>query len=152
MLSISRVEVRAYSRATEVVDRVKTAVLNLYPVDFREDIKITTTNTTSHSKTPIAVITAVTQVKRIAEETLTHILTNLSNEDKIMLKNTLDQRVNEKCVLFVRIDKQAALLGKVSLAKNPDLMSVKVYLTMYPRCKRDFMITRILNQLHIEGE
>ena len=135
-----------------MLDRVKTAVLNLYPVDFRNDIKIITTNATSHSKTPIVVIKAMTQVKRIAEETLTHILTNLSNEDKIILKNTLDRRVNEKCVLFVRIDKQDAFLGQVSLAKNPDLMSVKVYFTMYPRCKREFMITSILNQLHINGE
>ena len=152
MLSISKVEVRAYSRATEVLDRVKTAILNLYPTDFRDAIKITTTNTTSHSKTPIVVVAAITQVKRIAEETLNHILTNLSNEDKNTLENTLHQRVNEKCVLFVRIDKQAAFLGKVSLAKNPDLMSVKVYLTMYPRCNRDYMITNILKLLHTEGE
>ena len=152
MLSITKVEVRAYSRATEMLDRVKTAVLNLYPPDFRKDIGITTTNTTSHSKTPIVVITAITQVNRIAEETLNHILTNLSNEDRIALRNTLHQRINEKCVLFVRIDKQDAFLGKVSLAKNPDLMSVKVYFTMYPRCNRDFMITNITNQLHIDGE
>lgn len=152
MLSITKVEVRAYSRATEVLDRVKTAILNLYPANFREDINTTTTKTTSHSKTPILVVKAITQAKRIAEETFNHILKNLSKEDKITLENTILQRVNEKCVLFIRIDKQAAFLGEVKLANTPDLVSVKVNFTMYPRCNRDTMIAHIIDQLHTDGE
>ena len=152
MLSIARVEVRAYSRATEVLDRVKTAILNLYPDDIRDAIEVTTVKTTSHSKTPIIVITASTKAKKNAEYAFNHIISNLSEEDKIELKNTLYQRINDKCVLFVRIDKQAAYLGEVRLARNPDLVSVKVHISMYPRCDKDTIITRITDQLQSEGE
>ena len=151
LLSITKVEARAYSRSTEVLDRVKTAVLNLYPPNFREDIEITTTNTTSHIKHPIVIIEAVTQKKQIAEQTFDYIIQKLSIEDKIELKNTLHQRISEKCTLFVRIDKQAAFLDKIRLADTSDLVSVKVSVTMYPRCNRDTIITNIIAQLCIDG-
>jgi RNA binding exosome subunit len=152
MLSVTRVEARAYSRATEVLDRVKTAVLNLYPPTSRENIEITTTKTTSYTKLPIIIIKAITQKKQSAVEMFDYMLANLSKEDKIVLKNTLHQRISEKCVLFVRIDKQAAFLGRIRLADKPDLVSIKVYVTMYPRCNRDTMIANIIKQLNTDGE
>jgi hypothetical protein len=135
-----------------VLDRVQTAVLNLYPPNLREHIKIEIERATSYSKTPIVVITATIHKKDAAESTFRYIISHLTDEDKSELAQTLYQRVNEKCVLYVRIDKQAAYLDKIRLSKSPDLVHVQVHFIMYPRCDRDTVIAQIMDRLHGNGK
>jgi RNA binding exosome subunit len=133
-----------------VLERVQTAVLNLYPSNLRENIEIEVDRATSYSKTPIVIVTASTQKKTIAEKTFHHIINHLTIEDKEELARTLSQRINEKCVLFVRIDKQAAFLGEIRLSKSPDLVHVEIRFIMYPRCDKETVIAHIMDQIHTE--
>jgi RNA binding exosome subunit len=149
---VSRVEARAYSRATEVLDRVKGAVLNLYPPSTRESVKIETNSTTSHHQSTIVIVNAVLEKKKLCGQVLEYLLDSLSESDKRTLKKTLRKRLDEKCSLFLRLDKQAAFLGKIQLADSPDLINIRVQLIQYPRCIQDDAITTINKYLDIEGE
>jgi RNA binding exosome subunit len=131
---ISRIETRAYSRGTEIIERVTEAVLNLYPEDMRDSVKITTESIESHRNTKIIVILTFIESKRLCEQAFTWIVKRLSEKDRRVLRSTLSQRLDDQCVLFLRIDKQASYLGETRLASDSDVISVRVHLREYPRC------------------
>jgi hypothetical protein len=133
---VSRVETRAYSRGTEVVERVTEAVLNLYPEDLRDSVKITTELTESHRNTEIVIFLVFIENRRQCEQTFTWIMESLSEQDRRILKRTLSRRLDDQCVLFLRIDKQASYLGDIRLANDSDVISVRFHLREYPRCLR----------------
>ena len=56
---VGKVEARAFSRATEIVERVESAVLNIFPNEFLDRIKTTRTVTVGHLQIPVIIISAV---------------------------------------------------------------------------------------------
>ncbi len=136
MPSIERVEARAYSRSTEIVDRVKMAVMALFPETAEEKVKLDSTTTEGYGQIPIGVITAQVSNKRMAQVTFEHIIEMLPPADREKLASTVERRLDDKCVLFLRLDKQEAYQGNIRLATRPDVIRVKVYLREYPRCNR----------------
>jgi RNA binding exosome subunit len=55
---VGKVEARAFSRATEIVERVESAVLNIFPNELLDRVKITRTMTEGHLQVPVVIITA----------------------------------------------------------------------------------------------
>ena len=133
---ISKIEARAYSRGTEIVERVTEAVLNLYPEELRDSVEIEAESTESHKNTEIVVIHASIEKRLYCERTFARIIGSLSEKERKTLRRTLSQRLDDQCVLFLRIDKQASYLGEIRLASNSDVISVRVHLREYPRCLR----------------
>jgi RNA binding exosome subunit len=133
---IGKIEARAYSRGTEIVDRVTEAVLNLYPEELRDSVDVEAESTESHKNTEIIVILASIEKKIHCEQTFTRIIESLSERERKTLRRTLSRRLDDQCVLFLRIDKQASYLGEIRLASNSDVISVRVHLREYPRCLR----------------
>ncbi len=133
---ISKIEARAYSRGTEIIDRVKEAVLNVYPEDLRDSVRIETEVTESHRNTEITVVLASIERKRPCEQTFNRIIESFSDQDRKNLRKTLSRRLDDQCVLFLRIDKQASYLGETRLASDSDVISVRVHLREYPKCLR----------------
>ncbi|MHA2301225.1 MAG: RNA-binding domain-containing protein [Candidatus Thorarchaeota archaeon] len=133
---INKIETRAYSRGTEIVERVREAVLNLYPEDLRDSVGIEVESTESHRNTEILVILASIEKRLHCEQTFTRIIECLSEQERKTLRRTLSRRLDDQCVLFLRIDKQASYLGETRLASDSDVINVKVHLREYPRCLR----------------
>ncbi|MCF2137241.1 MAG: hypothetical protein K9W43_08365 [Candidatus Thorarchaeota archaeon] len=149
MTFVERVEARAYSRATEVVERVKKAILALFPEELEKKVTIKSVKTEGHARVPIIVITAQIRGKHQALVTLEHIIKQLPDADKQEIAHTIEQRLNEKCILFFRFDKQDAFRGDIHLATRPDMISVKVYLRDHPKCNRKVVIKFIHETLGI---
>jgi RNA binding exosome subunit len=83
------------------------------------------------------VISGLLRHKRSCEDTLTTILSSISQNERKELTRTLSQRLDDKCVFFLRIDKQAAYLERVKLANGPDVISIRIHIRQYPRCVRE---------------
>jgi RNA binding exosome subunit len=73
------------------------------------------------------------------------LLARLVAGDRRSVLNTLEQRVDESCNLFLRLDKQKALIGEIALAHNDDAIAVRMKVTAFParketalRAVRDF--------------
>ncbi len=137
MSYFARFEARGHSRPTEIVERVKTAVLNVFPEELRSRVKVETETAEGYNRPPIDVISAVLRSKLPCETAVRHLLTELSPDDRKTLASTLMQRIDERCVFFVRIDKQAAYLGHLKLATGPDMISVQIHIQQYPRCAQE---------------
>ena len=147
MSYFSRVEARAYSRATEIVERVTAAVLSVFPEELRNRVEIDSVKTEGHNQIPITVITASLDDKRSSGIAADYLLKSLSPGDRESLLNTLMQRLDDRCVLFVRVDKQAAYLGRLQLGAEPDVISVQVQIRQYPRCIQENAISFIRERL-----
>ena len=148
---VARVEARAHSRATEVRERVRLAVLNLYPEEYRDGVKIRETKTESHHHIPIIVITASLGNRKGCEATLDSLFQKLSKSDRKDVLRTLDLRLNEQCTLFLRIDKQSSLIECVELSNGPDSISVSIHIRQYPRCVQEETRTHIIQRLESIG-
>lgn len=146
---ISRIEARAYSRATELVERVTDAILNIHPEDIRKSVEITKESVDSHKIGEIVVISATLERKDLCELSFIRIIEGLSEQDRKSVKKTLHRRLDDQCILFLRIDKQASFLGETRLAKGSDVISIKIHLRDYPKCRRSdaesFLMDRLSN-------
>jgi RNA-binding protein len=133
---IRKIEARVYSRATEIIDRVATAVLNLFPEDVRKNVSITEEKAEGQSGDDICILSGLLKNQDDCELTFDFILNNMEKKDRRTLKRSLDLRLNDNCVFFLRIDKQGAFLEKIRLANNTDVIRVRFYFRDSPRCKK----------------
>jgi RNA binding exosome subunit len=131
---VDRIEARAYCRATEVPERVKMALLNLFPESILNQVVVIEEMTEGHLQSPILVITASVGQSSLAEATLRLILSSLTAAELQYIINTLDRRLDAGCTLFLRVDKQAAYLGHIEMAQNPDVISIQIHIRKFPKC------------------
>ncbi|MFW9918053.1 MAG: RNA-binding domain-containing protein [Candidatus Thorarchaeota archaeon] len=131
---IDRIEARAFSRATEVPERVRTALLTLFPEDIQEHVILTEETTEGHHKNPIRILNATLE-HPFTDETSRFIFSHLTQSDMDSLLKTFERRIDEDCTFFLRIDKQAAYLGYIEMAMAPDVISLQIYIRKLPRCR-----------------
>jgi RNA binding exosome subunit len=119
----SSLHARALCHATEVLDRVKQAVVNAI-----SEVELDTKRTTGHHGNEILVVEAHTTDARA----VTHLFENFSPSDRHVLLETLSSRLDGSCNLFLRIDKQSAFGGKVVLATTEDAIAIRLKVNAYP--------------------
>ena len=149
---ISKIEARAYARATEILERVETAVLNLFPELMRPLISMKISSAEGQSGDVISIVSSELEGKENCQTTFDFVLSEMKRESQRALRRSIDLRLDNDCVLFLRIDKQAAYLGEVELTDKSDVISVRFHFRDYPRCKRNDATQIIENQLQIAGE
>jgi len=119
------VDLRAFSYATEDEKRVEQALYTLLP----EDVELDRAENVGHHGDRIVVLSARVET---ADE-MRHVLDRLSElEDLDRVLNELDERVNDNCALFLRLDKQAAFRGNVRLGSG---LTVRTKVEAYPAKK-----------------
>ena len=116
-LPVAYVDVRFCAYATEDLDRVMEAVQNILPSDRIEDITFDKRNLEGHYGNPITFFDARIKDKETVRALVENISANLSSWDKEDLDRTMNRCV-EKGSLFIRLDKQAALKGKIKFATS----------------------------------
>ncbi|MFW9809843.1 MAG: RNA-binding domain-containing protein [Candidatus Thorarchaeota archaeon] len=151
MTFVAKIEARAYCRATELPERVEIAILNLIPEEFRKDVELSRDNVEGHSGDDIQIIVVYLKDKLGCEATLDHIFRSFDDRDRTRVKNSLLRRLNENCLFFLRIDKQAASLGRITLADGPDVISVRMDIKQYPKCRQEDAMIMLEDRLQVAG-
>ena len=119
------VDLRAFSYATEDVKRVEQALRSLLP----EDVELDRVENAGHHGDRIVVLSA--RVERADE--MRHVLDRLAElEDLDRVLDELDERVDDNCALFLRLDKQAAFRDEVRLGPG---LTVRTKVEAYPAKK-----------------
>jgi hypothetical protein len=116
-LPVAYVDVRFCAHATEDLDKVMDAVQNVLPSDHIEDITFKRNNVEGHYGNPIALFDTRIKSKKAVRALVENLSANLSSLDKEELDRTINRCV-EKGSLFIRLDKQAALRGKMKFATS----------------------------------
>ena len=116
------VDLRAFSYATEDQKRVEEALRSLLP----DDAELDHVENVGHHGDRIVVFSARIDVA----DGMRHVLDRLSSLDDIdRVIDELDQRVDDNCALFLRLDKQAAFRGEVRLGSG---ITVRAKVEAYP--------------------
>lgn len=144
---ISKIEARAYARATEIFERVSKAVLHIFPEDIRSNVSMTTSSAEGQAGDSIFIITGLLEGEERCEAVFNFILREMGIESKRALKRSIELRLDEGCVFFLRIDKQTAYLGEVKLTDRADVISVRFHFRDYPRCRRNDVLQMIESRL-----
>jgi hypothetical protein len=144
---IRRIEARAYAYTTEVPERVESAVLELFPEDVYENLELEVEETESHLGLTITVFEVALENKKACSKTLNYLLGRLSESDRYYLRSTLDRRIDERCRVYFRFDKQAAYLENIKVAQGPDLINLQIHLIEYPRCEQEDAASFLIHRL-----
>ncbi|MGY5859115.1 MAG: RNA-binding domain-containing protein [Candidatus Thorarchaeota archaeon] len=144
---IRKIEARVYSRVTEITDRVATAILNIFPEDVRKNVSITEEKAEGQSGDDISILSGHLKNRDECELTFDFILKHMDKKDRRTIKRSLDLRLNNNCVIFLRIDKQGAFLEKIRLANNADVIRARFYFRDSPRCKKKDAMLHIEQRL-----
>jgi RNA binding exosome subunit len=116
-LPVAYVDVRFCAHATESLDRVMEAVQNVLPSDHIEEITFKRSSLEGHYGNPITLFDTRIKDKETVRALVENISANLSSLDKEELGRTINRYV-EKGSLYIRLDKQAALRGKIKFATS----------------------------------
>ena len=149
---ISKIEARAYARATEIPERVEAAVTRIFPEELRPGVSIEKTSVEGQAGDTISVIRGSLENKEHCETTFDFILREIKTEDRRALERSTDIRIDENCVFFMRIDKQVAYLGNLTMNNEVDVVSIRIHFRDYPRCKREDAIQMIEHHIQNAGE
>ncbi|SMO53448.1 RNA-binding protein [Halorubrum cibi] len=119
------VDLRAFSYATEDEKRVEEALRSLLP----EDAELDRVENVGHHGDRIVVLSA--RIERA--DGMRHVLDRIAELDDLDgVLAELDQRVDDNCALFMRLDKQAAFRGEVRLGPG---ITVRAKVEAYPAKK-----------------
>ena len=125
-IEISRVTIQTHGHATEDLDKVKQAILNILPQSLRDRITI------EHEVVKGYYGNIINRLKvnlegSDAEEFVKYLLGTLSEGDRLALINTIDIRYNKKSnEIHIRLNKQDAYLGSATLYDGDDAIKIVV--------------------------
>ena len=116
-IPIAYIDIRFFAHATEDLDKVVEAVQRVLPSDYMEDIVFKKRNLRGHYGNPITLFEAKIKNKEIIRVLVENLSSHLSELDKETLRREIHLHV-EKGSLYIRLDKQAALQGKLKLCTS----------------------------------
>ena len=121
--TFSHMSARAFCHATEYLERVKTAVVNI-----TGDPAPSTRRVEGIHGNPIWIIESHME----GSDAAATLIRKMSLEDQRRIIDTIDSRLDDGCNLFIRFDKQSAFLGTTTLATNDDVVLVRLKVRAYP--------------------
>ncbi len=123
---IEWIKVSAVVHSTESREKVSQAIANLFPFEF----EIQVSRASGHYGNPLEFLEV--ELKNGSEiKSFWKNFVKLIEDQKDILLNTLDERLDAQNILHIRLDKQKAYLGKIELS-SVDPIAVKVKLVVYP--------------------
>ncbi|MHC3130165.1 MAG: hypothetical protein IBV52_08845 [Candidatus Bathyarchaeota archaeon] len=116
-LPIAYVDIRFCAHATEDLDKVMEAFHNILPSDNIEEVSFKRSGLEGHYGNPITFFETRIKDKETIRALVENLSANLSSLHKEELGRTINRYV-EKGSLYIRLDKQAALQGKIKLVTS----------------------------------
>jgi RNA binding exosome subunit len=132
--SVSRVELSSFAHATEEESKVIRAILNILPVEYREEAARSIYKTITHGYygNPITILRIIISDEERSCNILAHLVSKLSEENFQFLISTVSERFDHG-KLYLRVDKQKAYLGEISLSDRDDI--IKIVVTLKPHIR-----------------
>jgi len=139
-------EVSTLCHATEDLDKVKVALMNVLPEEIRPELEgtLSVSMLEGHYGNPIFVLKVRIEKPELAEALLKRLLTSLPTGDLIVLERTLKLRLDPSGHLYLRLDKQRAYLSEIRVYDGDDVIRVRVKLS--PQA-RQIVLSKSLKEL-----
>ena len=136
---IQSVELSTIAHATDDLDKVQTALNQLLPESQRGRQLFTRRYLEGHYNNPIVTFAAKLSDSSEIDEFTKFLLSHLSKNDKLSIERDLSLHSDEEGNLYLRIDKQQAFLGSVTL-NDEDPIRVKLKFARFEGNASDLML------------
>jgi len=114
---VSSLEIELIAHATEDLEKVLKAARSILPEKARDRVRFKVKEFKGHYGNPIRLLKARVGKPALAQAIFEHIIASLPEEDKLALLSELRRRTSGSS-LYIRLDKQLALLGQVRLCSS----------------------------------
>ncbi|HUS78833.1 MAG TPA: RNA-binding domain-containing protein [Patescibacteria group bacterium] len=114
-VGVTWVQLSVLAHATDDLDKVEGAMLNV--VDEVE-VRLRRRDLKGYYKDPITLVSAEIKRKKAARGVFEHVIRSLSSLDVNTLLDEIDERTDESGNLYLRLDKQKALRGVLTLNRS----------------------------------
>ncbi len=115
--AIAYVTIRVFSHATEDPQKVTKAIENTLPENLATTLTFTKSELSGHHGNPITIYEAKLTDRLALPQVLEKITTSLNSLDKETLCEEMHEHI-EKRNLYLRLDKQSALLGTLKISTD----------------------------------
>jgi len=126
------VEFSTIAHATENLEKVEAAILNILPSELHGSISLSRMYLKGHHGNPIATFAMRIVKEKIAEIVVQHLFTMMSLSDKRELCLEFEKYFDEEGNFYIRLDKQEAFRGRIKLARE-DPIRIKIKAKMWRR-------------------
>ena len=132
-----RVEARVFVKEGEDEEKIKNALLSLFPFNLQEEkIALSKSTAESFEHRKIRIYTALLQKDRHINAFIRKFFARLTPEQKSLLKGQLDSRVDDELNFFIRLDKEKLLdEGIFWITDSGNCFHVKVGIAAFPSKK-----------------
>lgn len=130
---VRNLQYETYAHATEDLNKVKRALLNLIPSDVAQDLTYTYEVQEGHYGNRIIIVRTLIYRPHQVQEVLKYLAEKLSPEDKKFLRETLNLRIDPAGNLYLRFSKQYAYRGILKLEDGDDVVRLRISFTLRAR-------------------
>ena len=135
--AIASIEIVTYSHATENTERVLKALRNILPETMLKEVEFGEEELTGYYGNPIKILRARVTEKEAINQIVALFASNLSSSDKLSLGQEMRLKDERDRDLFIRLDKQAAYLGKMQLSSR-DPIKIRFRFKLHPKGYKKF--------------
>jgi hypothetical protein len=137
----AEISMEVFSHATEEPSKVLKALFSLIPQNYRSRLEVKEEAVRGYFKNPIIIYRTKLTRRQEVDETLSFIAKDVVEDDKVRLGKEIDRRVDDSGKLFLRLDKQAAYAGAISVKQDDDTIKLVVRFSGYPARKEKVIET-----------
>ena len=121
-------EVTSFIHATEDADKVITACRNIFPADYADEIPFERRTLLGHYRNPITLLRTRIKRKQVVAAFIENLAGRLSDVEKRLLSSDVLRRIDDKGALYLRLDKQKAFQGRMTLGNmDPIRITLKLF-------------------------
>jgi len=128
------VVLHAIVHSTEDVKRVTSALRFLLPMD--DSYVVDESQVEGHYGNKIVLLEMKVTNRRDVMRFVDLLHDRLAAGDLARLRSELVERVDDECVLHIRFDKQETFMGRLALARGPDVISARLKIEVYPASRK----------------
>ncbi len=129
--SISYVEISFIVHVTEDIQKALKAVRNILPELYSDNVSFKKEDLWGHHKNLIILVKTTIKKKNVSHAFIENLYNKLNTSDKDKLSKDFKKRLDNKKMFFLRLDKQKAYLGKITLG-SIDPIIIKIKLNFFP--------------------
>lgn len=140
-------EVSALCHATEDLEKVKAALLNVLPEEARPLLEkyLSVAMLEGHYGNPIFVLKLRIEQPELADALFKRVVKSLPESDLDFLEGTLKRRLDSSGHLHLRLSKPQAYMGKLRVYDGDDVIKLKVKLS--PHARQELLSKRLRDLL-----
>jgi RNA binding exosome subunit len=135
---VTKIITSCFINATERTEKVTDALMNLFPEELKEKIKIKKTNLEGHYGNPITILDAEIDDKKLIDLFIKHLSGLLGETEKKELTKEFENHLDDKSNFYIRLDKQIAYMKKICFQQQ-DPIKIKIKLKKSKRLPKEIV-------------